>query len=117
MRPGLVSGAAIGVDKALNAADKASLFKTFSKAFFQKRDLLATFMAKWSMDYPGQSGHCHQSLVDVESGRNMFFDGDDVNGMGDTMRHYLGGLQKYMKPLLAVTSPTINSYARLHVFL
>ncbi|MEM7366874.1 MAG: glutamine synthetase family protein [Pseudomonadota bacterium] len=105
--------AAIAVDKALVAADKASLFKTFSKAFFQKRELLATFMAKWSMDYPGQSGHCHQSLLDVESGRNVFFDAGGSDGMSETMRHYLGGLQKYMKPLLAITSPTINSYTRL----
>ena len=105
--------AAIAVDEALAAADKASLFKTFSKAFFQKRELLATFMAKWSMDYPGQSGHCHQSLVDAQSGQNVFFDASDPNGMSVTMRHYLGGVQKYMKPLLAVTSPTINSYTRL----
>ena len=53
--------AALAADEGLAAADKAVLFKTFSKAFFQRHDLLATFMAKWSMDYPGQSGHCHQS--------------------------------------------------------
>lgn len=29
------------------------------------------------------------------------------------MRHYVAGLQKYMKPFLALTSPTINSYTRL----
>ena len=44
--------------------DRANLFKTFAKAFFQKRGLLATFMAKSSMHYPGQSGHFHFSLLD-----------------------------------------------------
>ena len=105
--------AAIAVDEALRAADKATLFKTFSKTFFQKRDLIATFMAKWSMDYPGQSGHCHQSLVDVESGEGVFYDESDANGMSEIHKNYVAGLQKYLRPLLALTSPTINSYTRL----
>jgi len=105
--------AAIAVDDALAAADKAVLFKTFAKSFFQKRDMTATFMAKWSMDYPGQSGHVHQSLNDIESGVNVFFDADAENNMSQVMRHYLGGLRENMKPLLALTSPTINSYTRL----
>lgn len=105
--------AAIAVDDALAAADKASLFKTFAKAFFQKRDLIATFMAKWSMDYPGQSGHCHQSLTDAASGKSAFFDADAAHGMSQVQRHYVAGLKKYLRPFLALTSPTINSYTRL----
>ena len=56
--------AAIAVDKALAAADKAALFKTFAKVLAQRRGLMATFMAKWSKDWPGQSGHIHMSLKD-----------------------------------------------------
>ena len=59
--------AAIAVDDCLQAADKAALFKTFAKGFFQKRGMIATFMAKWSMDYPGQSGHCNQSLWKMQT--------------------------------------------------
>lgn len=105
--------AAIAVDDALAAADKAVLFKTLCKAFFQRRDMMATFMAKWSMDYPGQSGHLHQSLYDVKSGDSLFYDAAESHGMSRLMRHYVGGLQQHMKPLLAMTSPTINSYTRL----
>ena len=97
----------------MNAADKAALFKTFVKGFFQKRDLIATFMAKWSMDYPGQSGHCHQSLVDLDSGANPFYDDTDRWHMSDVQKQYVAGQQKYMKSFLAMTSPTINSYTRL----
>ena len=61
--PGVLE-AAIGVDEALNAADKAVLFKTFTKVIAQRRGLMATFMAKWSKDWPGQSGHIHLSLKD-----------------------------------------------------
>ena len=44
------------------AADKAALFKLFTKVLAQKRDWLATFMAKWSKDWPGCGGHMHMSL-------------------------------------------------------
>lgn len=105
--------AAISADDALAAADKASLFKTFSKAFFQKRDLVATFMAKWSMDYPGQSGHCHQSLLDAKTGAGVFHEAGAEHGMSALQRHYVAGLQQYLRPFLALTAPTINSYTRL----
>ena len=36
----------------------------------QREGLMATFMAKWSNDYPGQSGHIHVSLGDPKTGRN-----------------------------------------------
>ncbi|HKI75414.1 MAG TPA: glutamine synthetase [Pseudomonadales bacterium] len=104
--------AAITVDSALAAADKASLFKTFAKSFFSKHDKVATFMAKWSMDFPGQSGHCHQSLVDGE-GTNVFFDSSAANGMSEVQRQYVAGMQKYLRPFLALTAPTVNSYTRL----
>jgi len=110
--PGVWEGA-LAVDSALNSADKASLFKTFVKSFFQRREMIATFMAKWSMDYPGQSGHCHQSLVDLNTGESRFFDARAEWQMSDIQKQYVAGQQKYMKSFLAMTSPTINSYTRL----
>ena len=104
--------AAITVDDALKAADKAALFKTFAKAFFNKRGLVATFMAKWSMDYPGQSGHIHQSLTDG-NGIGLFHDTKGQHGMSTLMRQYVAGQQKYLKPFLSLCAPTINSYTRL----
>ena len=105
--------AAITVDDALAAADQAALFKVLTKSFFQKRGMIATFMAKWSMDYPGQSGHLHQSLVTTGGTRSVFFDDQDSSGMSDLMRHYVAGIQTHLPALLAVTAPTINSYTRL----
>ena len=98
----------IGVE----AADRANLFKTFAKVFFQKRDLIATFMAKWSMDYPGQSGHFHFSVSD-ETDTNIFSDLAAPNGMSDAQRFAVGGLQRYLSELLPMLAPTINSYTRL----
>ena len=109
--PGVIE-AAIGVDSALAAADKAALFKTFAKVIAQRRGLMATFMAKWSMDWPGQSGHIHISLRDA-AGKPVFHDARGPHGMSDTMRWFVGGQQKLMPELLALISPTVNSYTRL----
>ena len=105
--------AAITVDDALAAADQAALFKVLTKSFFQKRGMIATFMAKWSMDYPGQSGHLHQSLVTTDGLQSVFFDDQDPSGMSDLMRHYVAGIQTHLPALLAMTAPTIISYTRL----
>lgn len=109
--PGVLE-AAIGVDRALVAADKAALFKTFSKVLAQKNGMMATFMAKWSKDFPGQSGHIHMSLKTKE-GTSVFHDPQQPHSMSDRMRWFVGGQQKLMPELLAMIAPTINSYRRL----
>ena len=73
--PGVLE-AAIRVDDALRAADKAALFKTFTKILAQRRGWMATFMAKWSRDWPGQSGHLHVSLRSGRRGKGAFYDAD-----------------------------------------
>jgi glutamine synthetase len=109
--PGVIE-AAIGYDSALSAADKAALFKTFAKVHAQRQGLMATFMAKWSKDWPGQSGHIHLSLRD-SAGKPVFHDDSKPFTMSDTMRWFVGGQQKLMPELLAMISPTVNSYTRL----
>ncbi|NUM89247.1 MAG: glutamine synthetase [Bdellovibrionales bacterium] len=105
--------AALRYDVALKSVDKAALFKTFAKVFFQRRGIMATFMARWSLNYPGQSGHIHQSLFDLRSKRSVFHSKNDPHHMSETMRHYVAGQVKYLKPFLAMAAPTVNSYSRL----
>ncbi|PCI13612.1 MAG: glutamine synthetase [Thiotrichales bacterium] len=109
--PGVLE-AAITYDNALNAADKAALFKTFTKITAQRAGLIATFMAKWSIDHPGQSGHIHISLNDA-LGASAFYDANKADNMSATMRHFVAGQQQFMPELLAMIAPTINSYTRL----
>jgi len=108
--PGVIE-AAIAVDDALIAADKANLFKTFTKVLAQRNEMVATFMAKWSNKYPGQSGHIHVSMFD-EKGSRFYEDGADLN-MSKEMRAFVAGQKKYMPEVLAMISPTINSFTRL----
>ncbi len=109
--PGVLE-AAIAVDKAQDAADKAALFKTFSKVAAQRKDKMITFMARWSPDYPGQSGHIHISLKDKDD-KAVFFDPSKAHNMSDNMRHFVAGQEKLMPELLAMIAPTVNSYTRL----
>ncbi len=114
--PGVLE-AAISVDGALAAADKAALFKTFAKIMAQKHGLMATFMAKWSPDWPGQSGHIHISLNKKGSGKNAgksaFHDAKDADGMSETMTQFVAGQQRLMPEFLSMIAPTVNSYTRL----
>ena len=109
--PGVLE-AALAPDCILDAADKATLFKTFTKIFAQRRELMATFMAKWSKEHPGQSGHIHLSLKN-EKKQNIFFDPAKPLNISDEMRWFIGGQQKLMPELMAMVAPTINSYRRL----
>lgn len=109
--PGVLE-AALTVDAALDAADKAALFKTFTKVVAQRAGWMATFMAKWSPDWPGQSGHIHMSLQDQEGG-SVFYDPDAPDTMSDAMRHFIGGQQVLMPELLAMVASTVNAYTRL----
>lgn len=109
--PGVLE-AAIAVDDALSAADKAALFKTFAKVTAQRRDKIITFMAKWSAEWPGQSGHIHISLQN-DRGQAAFYNSSKDYNISETMRHFIGGQQTLMPELLAMIAPTVNSYTRL----
>ncbi|MFT5175153.1 MAG: glutamine synthetase [Gammaproteobacteria bacterium] len=110
--PGVLE-AAITVDEALAAADKAALFKTFTKIYAQQMGLMTTFMARWSTDCAGSSGHIHMSLTRADDGSAVFHDGQAEYGMSTTQRHFIGGLQRYMPEMAALYAPTVNSYRRL----
>ncbi len=109
--PGVME-AAIAYDTALKSADKASLFKTFTKINMQKQGKMATFMAKWHEKLAGSSGHIHLSLKDA-NGKGVFFDESQADNMSETMQHFVAGQQKLMPELLSMIAPTINSYRRL----
>ena len=104
--------AAITVTEGLAAADRAALFKIGVKEIAGRHGLTPTFMAKWSADLPGSSGHLHQSLRRAGSEENLFAEPAAENGMSAAMRHYIAGLLAHMQDLSAVFCPTVNSYKR-----
>ena len=103
---------ALRYDDALRAADKAALFKTGVKEIAARSGLIATFMAKWSADLPGCSGHVHQSLWDREGNQNLFHDERGDRRLSEVARHYIGGQVALMPEVMALVCPTVNSYKR-----
>ncbi|MBI2382019.1 MAG: glutamine synthetase [Gammaproteobacteria bacterium] len=110
--PGVIE-AALGVDKLMNAGDKAILFKTFTKALAQRKGMMATFMAKWSNHYPGQSGHIHLSLKNRTTGKGVFFEPGADHHMSAIQRHFLAGVQRLLPEFLCLFAQTVNAYSRL----
>ncbi|CAN5491253.1 glutamine synthetase [soil metagenome] len=104
--------AAITYSTALEAADRAVLFKTGVKQIANSHGVLATFMAKYSETLPGCSGHIHQSLWN-DKNQNLFADKKRATGMSLLMESYMAG-QLYCLPfILPMLAPTVNSYKRL----
>ncbi|MEM7604272.1 MAG: glutamine synthetase family protein [Myxococcota bacterium] len=103
--------AALRYDDAVDAADKAALFKTTLKSVCYRHGFAVTFMAKWNPDLPGSSGHLHQSLWD-STGETNLFAGDGKEPLSELGRRYLAGVVKTAPALTAIYSPFINSYRR-----
>ena len=110
--PGVLEAAILYAD-AVEAADRATLFKTAVKEIAYKHGIMATFMAKISENLPGCGGHVHQSLWDKGMKRNVFYDAKDKLKMSETFRQYLAGQLYCLPHMLPMFAPTINSYKRL----
>jgi len=107
--------AAIMFSEALEAADRGALFKSGAKEIGARFGIMPSFMAKWSAQYPGCSGHLHQSLSDGD--RNLFYDergrGKQVASMSAMFESYLAGQVAVAMEFAPMFWPTINSYKRL----
>ena len=110
--PGVLE-VAIAFSEALEAADRATLFKTATKEIGARFGIMPSFMAKWNQALPGCSGHIHQSLGDPRSGKNRFFDAKGRNAMSPLFESYLAGQLACMMEFGPMIWPTINSYKRL----
>lgn len=109
--PGVLE-AAISHSNILEAADRATLFKTAVKEIAYRHSMMATFMAKISETLPGCGGHIHQSLRD-KRGKNLFYDEKDKLKMSTSFKQYLAGQLFCLPHLLPLYAPTVNSYKRL----
>jgi len=96
---------------ALALADQVFMFKRTVRQAALRHDIYATFMAKPHQHEPGSAMHIHQSIVDAETGENLFStpDGEDTA----LFRAHVAGLQKHLHDAMALLGPNVNSYRRL----
>jgi glutamine synthetase len=98
---------------ALKTADNVLLYKLAVKTIAQKHGKLATFMPKPFWGINGSGCHVHQSLVDLDTGENIFSDPDMPEGLSRRAISYVGGILDHARGLSLIVAPLVNSYKRL----
>ncbi|MDF1669895.1 MAG: glutamine synthetase family protein [Roseovarius sp.] len=94
----------------IKLADEVFYFKRLIREAALRHDCFATFMAKPIQEEPGSSMHIHHSIMDIESGANIF--SGPQGGETDAFYHFIGGLQEHMPAAIAIMAPYVNSYRR-----
>lgn len=92
-------------------ADEVMLYKYILKNTAHEFGKTLTFMPKPLFGDNGTGMHVHQSLG--KNGKNVFFDEKGYSLLSETAMYYIGGLLEHSPALLALTSPSTNSYRRL----
>lgn len=98
---------------ALTTADRVMTMKTTLKVIAEKHGLYATFMPKPIAGINGSGMHVHQSLFDINTGENLFFDKSDKYHLSDIAYHFMAGQIEHVKAMSAILNPIVNSYKRL----
>jgi len=97
--------------KALDLADQTFLFKRTVRETALRHQMYATFMAKPLEHEPGSAMHIHQSVVDIETRRNIFI--DEQGRYSRLFLSHIAGLQKYLPMAMSFFAPNVNSYRRI----
>jgi glutamine synthetase len=93
----------------LQLADRVFFFKRTIREAALRHDCFATFMAKPMEDQPGSAMHLHHSVVDRETGDNIFSNGNEAT---DQFYAFIAGLQTHIPKVVAIFAPYVNSYRR-----
>ncbi|MBL8078340.1 MAG: type I glutamate--ammonia ligase [Anaerolineales bacterium] len=92
-------------------ADQLLIYKYIAKNVARKNGKTVTFMPKPMFGDNGSGMHCSSSLW--KGNTNVFYDAAGYAGLSQSAKYYIGGILKHAPALLALTSPTTNSYRRL----
>ncbi|MCJ8149464.1 glutamine synthetase family protein [Shinella sp. H4-D48] len=95
----------------IELADQVFLFKRTIREAALKHGIYATFMAKPMQGQAGSAMHIHQSVVELDTGRNVFSNTD--GSPSKEFFHFIGGMQAYVPKTLVMMAPYVNSYRRL----
>jgi len=99
-------------DEPLKAADHWLRFKTLAKAVAREQGALLSFMARLSEAHETAGGHLNVSLLHAGD-QSVAFGHDPASGEpNQTLRHFLGGLQRFLPDFFLVFAPNLNSWKR-----
>ena len=98
---------------ALITADRLLTLRATVKSIAQRHRIKASFMPKPIMGLPGSGMHVHQSLFDVKTKKNAFYDPKDKYNLSKIAHGFIAGQLHHIRGMMAVLCPTVNSYKRL----
>jgi glutamine synthetase len=107
---------------ALTMCDRMLVFRLMSKHVARTLGCFASFMPKPFQAGFGSGAHLNLSLAETGTGRNAFASQaflDDPQGTSvesaftPVARHFTAGVLEHASAIMAVLSPTVNSYKRL----
>jgi glutamine synthetase len=98
---------------ALKTADNVILYKLAVRTIAQKHGAMATFMPKPFWGINGSGCHMHQSIIELDTGRNIFSDPNSKTGLSEEAEYYVGGILNHATAMSAIVAPLVNSYKRL----
>lgn len=98
-------------DDALMAADNQIIFRETVRAVASKHDKVASFLPKLFYDHAGSGCHIHMSLWKDDV--NILNDPDEIYELSQPAQHFIAGILEHQSSLMAITTPTPNSYRRI----
>jgi glutamine synthetase len=102
---------AIRYTDALAAADQQIAFRETVRGVALRHNLRASFLPKLFADQAGSGCHLHLSLW--QSGHNILPSYETPGELSTTARSFVAGILHHLPALMALTTPSSNSYRRL----
>ena len=96
---------------ALAAADQQIAFRETVRAIALQHNLKASFLPKIFADKAGSGCHLHLSLW--HDGQNLLPNLDADGSLSEVARRFIAGLLHHLPALMALTTPSTNSYRRI----
>lgn len=97
--------------QALSAADQQIAFRETVKAIAIQHNLTASFLPKIFADKAGSGCHLHLSLW--HDGQNLLPNLYKSGEISEVARRFIAGILHHLPALMALTTPSPNSYRRL----
>lgn len=98
---------------ALRAANNQITYRQTVRAVAYKHGLVASFAPKPFANQAGSGAHIHWSAWNKSHTKNLFVDKRDTNGLSRVAYQFIAGVLNHLPALLALTTPTVNSFRRL----
>ncbi len=93
------------------AANRQIVFRETVRTIAHQHNLRASFLPKIFPDSAGSGCHIHLSLW--RKGQNLLPDSQGICGLSQTAIAFIAGILHHLPALVALTTPSINSYRRL----